>query len=176
MSADEIVGLEQGSQEWIKALDRYHGLGVDKLGNVFSKLNNRYGYGKWKLRAPRIGRGQYYVIDANFADGKRVARYVHSLVAEAFIGDRPPSAVINHKDGNKLNNYVENLEYVSQSENMAHSYREKLRGTKLTREQVAEIRRTYIPRNPLFNQYAIAKRFGVCQATVRELLAGDIWK
>lgn len=46
--------------------------------------------------------------------------YVHRLVAEHFInGDR--SLDINHKDGNKKNNSVDNLEFVTKSQNMLHS-------------------------------------------------------
>lgn len=48
-------------------------------------------------------------------------QYVHSLVAECFIGPRPTGLVINHKDGNHLNNVPENLEYVTQKENVAHA-------------------------------------------------------
>ena len=52
---------------------------------------------------------------------------VHALVAEAFIGDRPKGYVINHKDGNKKNNYYKNLEYVTYSENNIHALRIGLR-------------------------------------------------
>lgn len=48
--------------------------------------------------------------------------YVHHLVATAFIGTRPPKYDINHIDGNRKNNNVENLEYVTVSQNLAHSY------------------------------------------------------
>jgi len=44
------------------------------------------------------------------------------MVAEAFISDRPNGLVINHIDGNKLNNNVSNLEYVSKQRNTQHYY------------------------------------------------------
>lgn len=47
---------------------------------------------------------------------------IHSLVAEAYISDRPKGLVINHKDGNKLNNDASNLEYVSMQRNTQHYY------------------------------------------------------
>lgn len=50
-----------------------------------------------------------------------VRHYVHAIVAEAFIGPRPAKLVINHKDGNPANNKVDNLEYVTQKENVHHA-------------------------------------------------------
>lgn len=53
--------------------------------------------------------------------GKQRKAYVHHLVIDAFIGPRPPGMVINHKDGNKLNNAIANLEYVTPAQNAAHA-------------------------------------------------------
>lgn len=52
---------------------------------------------------------------------------IHSLVAKAFLGDRPKGFIVNHIDGNKLNNDVENLEWTTYSENIRHAYKLKLR-------------------------------------------------
>lgn len=46
---------------------------------------------------------------------------VHKLVALAFVGPRPDSYVVNHKDGDKLNNRPENLEYCTNDDNMRHA-------------------------------------------------------
>ena len=53
-------------------------------------------------------------------DEKRRA-YVHHLVMEAFVGRRPDGMVVNHKDGNKQNNALENLEYITPTANSHHA-------------------------------------------------------
>lgn len=54
---------------------------------------------------------------------RRATQYVHRLVATAFIGEIPHGMTINHKDGDKGNNRVENLEIVTYSENHLHAFR-----------------------------------------------------
>lgn len=55
-------------------------------------------------------------------DGKRKVVLVHRLVANAFIPNRESGMEINHLDGDKTNNTVENLEWVTTSENVLHAY------------------------------------------------------
>lgn len=55
-----------------------------------------------------------------YKDHKPYTRMVHRLVAAAFMGES--ELEVNHKDGNKTNNRVSNLEYVSRSVNMMHAY------------------------------------------------------
>lgn len=53
-------------------------------------------------------------------DKQRKAHFIHRLVYEAFIGDIPQDKVINHIDCNKNNNHIENLECITQQENVIH--------------------------------------------------------
>lgn len=73
----------------------------------------------------KLGRKTYRTVSI-FLDGKQVGRYFHRLVAEAFIPNPENKPCVNHKDGNKLNNKVENLEWVTFSENVKHAWDEGL--------------------------------------------------
>lgn len=69
---------------------------------------------------PKTDRYGYYVV--GLWNGKLVHRTVHRLVAQEFL-DRPEGKnVVNHKDMNKKNNYVDNLEWVTAKENTKHAY------------------------------------------------------
>lgn len=53
-----------------------------------------------------------------YRNGKLYHKRVASLVAEAFLGQRPPDMEIDHIDGNKTNNTVENLRYATHKDNV----------------------------------------------------------
>jgi hypothetical protein len=105
---------------------------------------------------------------------------VHRLVAEAFIGPPPAGQECNHKSGDKADNWVGNLEWLTKQGNMQHAFRtgitQPLRGerhpmTKLTAEQVAEIRRLA----GIESGGATAARFGVTRSYVSKLRRGE-WR
>lgn len=116
------------NEEWrpIKGLeDAYE---VSNLGRVRSldrfvrNPGNRSGGCRQKgktLKACAAKNG-YCVVNV----GRSRTQYVHRLVTEAFIGKIPHGMTVNHKDGNKNNNNVENLEIVTYSENHLHAFRE----------------------------------------------------
>ena len=110
-------------------------------------------------------------------DGKNVSTYVHHLVAEAFLGPRPPGLSINHLDGDKTNNHVENLEYVTHAANMAHAARTGLMqhgeghaSAKLSDAQVDAIRAARVAGE---RGVDVARRFGVSQTTVCNIYHGQ---
>jgi len=105
----------------------------------------------------------------------------HALVLEAFVGPRPPKHQCNHKDCNKKNNRLENLEWVTAIENVRHAQVHGLRGdfsgekndrAILTKQAVKEIRSL----KGLERSHLIAPRYGVKAVTIRAVWAGINWK
>lgn len=74
-----------------------------------------------KILRPRKQNSNYYLVWLS-VDCKSFARLVHRLVAEAFIENINNKPCINHKNGIKTDNRVENLEWCNYSENIKHSY------------------------------------------------------
>lgn len=101
----------------INGFDRYY---VNENGKIFSIQNN-----KTIERKTYITKNGYEIIKLA-KDGKYIRKLVHRLVAEAYIDNSSSSLEVNHKDGNKLNNNLYNLEFVSHIENMKHAHLNKL--------------------------------------------------
>lgn len=89
---------------------------IDELGNVFSYHNNR----KTKLKG-FVNRGGYVYVDLCHNNHKE-RKAVHRLVAEYFVDGYFVGAVVNHKDGNPENNNAQNLEWITQRENIHKGY------------------------------------------------------
>lgn len=90
---------------------------VSNLGNV-----RRFSKGQWILMKPYFGTSRYFHISF-YTNGKPKTFDVHRLVAETFLEKVSGKNEVNHKDGNRKNNSVENLEWVSRGENLTHRYR-----------------------------------------------------
>jgi len=87
---------------------------VTENGNIYSKM----GCGRWMKRT--LSQAGYLTIILYINKRPRTF-FIHNLVAQVFIGEKPAGLQTNHRDGNKLNNHPSNLEYVTQQENMKHA-------------------------------------------------------
>jgi hypothetical protein len=137
-----------------------------------------------RLRKPSLDSSGY--LQAGLCDGpkKRQSFLVHKLVALAFVSkSRKGRLEINHKDGNKINNVATNLEWVTTGENVRHAVKTGLRNlygslnrqSKLTEEQVREIRVTYIRGRSEFNSRYFANKFGIDQSVISRIINQKSW-
>lgn len=78
------------------------------------------------IRKPHINTSGYLHVRL-IANGKDISVSIHVLIAKAFIPNPENLATVNHIDGNKLNNCIENLEWCSHSDNQKHAYKTGLR-------------------------------------------------
>jgi hypothetical protein len=86
--------------------------------------NARYSTRVWKSRIMK-GRGNRYATGKRVSlwkDGKSKDYLVARLVALTFLGESPKDYTVNHKDGNRLNNNIENLEWISRGDNVKHAF------------------------------------------------------
>lgn len=91
----------------------YCGYKVNSDGQIYSKIKNK------PLKSWDNGSG-YEVVSIN-VNGKFKKKYVHRIVAETFLKNSK-GLEVNHKDGDKKNNCLKNLEWVTHSQNEKHAY------------------------------------------------------
>lgn len=82
--------------------------------------------GPQKLLTPTLTPKGYCIVKVPTTESKHI-KFVHRLIAATFLGPRSEGMQVNHKDGDKTNNAVSNLEYVTCSENHLHAFRSGIR-------------------------------------------------
>lgn len=163
------------SEEWLP-IRGWEGLySVSSLGRIRSEAS-RLAARKIIRRVTKRGRDGYLGLTM-MRGGKRQDALVATLVMEAFVGPKPDGLQINHIDGNRENNALANLEYVTGDRNQEHATENRLHpfGTrhhaaKLTEGIVRLIRR--IDASPTL----LAERYGVTPATIRSARIRRTWR
>lgn len=109
-------------------------------------------------------------------NGRTISCLVHSLVASAFEISQKGKQ-INHKDGDKTNNSLENLEAVSASFNIKHSLQTGLRKKNhLKDDDMKFVLENYIPRHQSLGQTALAIKYNVNQSVISRLINKNTYK
>ena len=120
---------------------------------------------------------------ALFKDNKKHIRQIHHLVLEAFISPRPKGHETNHINADRSDNRVENLEWVTSSENRRHSMKlgraffpkgEEVGGSKLTNDDVLQIR-DIVSRDILL-QTEVAKLFNISTSQICAIKQRKEWR
>ncbi len=99
----------------LKEISDYPDYKIDSMGNVFSHKYNRI-----KQMIPQKATAGYHYVTL-CKDGKRRNRFIHRLIAQEYIPNPLNKQEVNHINGNKLDNRIENLEWVTPSENIKHA-------------------------------------------------------
>ena len=103
----------------IDGFDRHY---VTRTGKVFK----RFGNGKLKEMKPYVNRYGYFAIRLINNEGVRKHMYVHRLVAMAFIPNPMNKPQVNHMNMWRFSNHVDNLEWCTAKENIAHARANKV--------------------------------------------------
>ena len=127
----------------------------------------------------------YLLLNWKTSDGKQHSRAIHRLVAEAFIPNPEHKDTVNHIDGDKTNNSVDNLEWATRREQLTHAYAHSLRvshkgsencNSKLSQDDVMFIRTYTVKRSRTHGIPSMAKKFGVSYETIYNVLSGKTYK
>lgn len=111
--------------------------------------------------------------------------YLHRIIAEEFLPNPYNMPCVNHRDGCKINNRTENLEWCDYSSNAIHAYKNGLKTSLsgedspvsiLSYEEVEYIKSTFVKGSHKYGAAALARKLGVSRSCVQSILIGRTWK
>ena len=132
----------------------------NKNGNIKSSFKNEVGYIRIDL----------------YKNNKPVKYYVHRLVAIAFIPNPESKKEVNHKDGNKSNNNLDNLEWNTSKENKAHAWDkgyysvDSYKGRNEKKFDESVVQEMNILHKNGYSERKIATKFGIGRTSLRRVL------
>ncbi len=176
-SINNIVG-----EVW-KPILSYNSYFISNMGRI--KIVKQYVDLYVDIRIKKLNKetNGYLGVDL-YSNNKRTRFLVHRLVLLVFIGDPCPGFEANHKDGDKLNNALSNLEWCTHSDNERHAYKlglitklhmcgENNKNSNLTNEYVYAIKELLYSGD--FTQEQIGYLFGVKCNTISNIFTGRTW-
>ena len=161
-------------EKWVTIKD-YPKYKISNLGRIWSEHTNKYI--KPHLRSKDIN--AYMKVELFNEEGSK-SMALHRLLAEAFIPNPDNKCCVNHKDGNKTNNHLANLEWVTYSENSQHATDTGLSpigiertSAKLSEQDVSEIASLLQSSDLSFN--AIGNKYNIDSGVIRDIHRRRSW-
>lgn len=148
---------------------------VSEDGNIYSNK-----YGKQRLMKQNVSKKDGYVRIKLYKNNVKKTFLLHRVIADSFIPNPDNKKEVNHKDGDKLNNSVDNLEWVTPSENVIHSYKNGLQSKKgIPGENNPQAKLKESDVITIFNsnekESVLAERYGVSFTSIYDIKKKRTW-
>lgn len=192
-----ILGEQYFQDEWeekeyLKIIERFvapteYWVNIPNMKGLYQISNfgqvRRIGTPNWKgkIIKSNITPNGYYYLDISVGN-KRKTIQPHRIMAEVFLPNPNNYPQVNHKNGNKLANWIENLEWCTAKQNTQHACKMGLRGkqygsynpaSKLTEAEVIKIKELLLDG---YTRKKLAKQFNVKYQTIADIDRGTKWK
>lgn len=158
----------------MKQINNFPDYFIDENFEVWSIKNN-----KIKKKIPYQHKQGYLKHDF-WKNGKRYKIYIHRIIAELFIPNPENLPYVRHLDDNPLNNSIENLAWGTNKDNVDDKIKngnqlkgEEIVSSKLTKQQITEIREKYVPWK--CTQEQLGKEYGVHASTISNIINNKQW-
>lgn len=176
VSEKRLKELNSGIEKW-KIVSEFPSYAVSESGKIKRILTYRGNPSDSNIKNLKLRGGYLYAWFSKYPYTK--LRIVHRIVAKEFIQNPSNKREVNHKDGNKENNSVLNLEWVTRTENQAHArlsnllpFGEKTGNAKLTDQKIRQIRLlSEIGVTPL----GLTTLYGVKRNCIYSIKNGQTW-
>ena len=181
-----MIQIMENKEEWKSILgyeDTYEVSSLGRFRSLSKNMNGRWGITRYRGKVikscPHPTHG--YGIVSLVQGGVKSSIRSHRAVAMAFIENPDDKPFVNHIDADRMNNSVDNLEWVTAQENSDHAKKlnlfNPLRGedvvnSKLTEYDVADIRNLY----GIQRQVDLAETYGVSKSTISDIIHWRTWK
>jgi hypothetical protein len=180
--------VEMKNNEIWKPIKSLKGYSVSSIGRVrrnsFEVLqNNQHGFFK-RILKERILKNSIDKYGYHRITIRRKGYFVHRLVAQAFLSNPKSKKEVNHKNGIKTDNRIDNLEWCTRKENMRHALVNGLKfnhrgvdekyyqSTIISKEQAIEAKKIYDSGTMSYN--ALAQKYNVSKSTMMRVIKNQV--
>lgn len=156
-------------EEWVQIKEAEEGYKVSSLGRVITP--------RGRIMSPGDNGHGYLYLFCKHKNGKYKRHYIHRLVCSHFLENPDNLKYVNHRDSDKSNNRVDNLEWVSAKQNTKHGIengRINKKGRGWTKHSDELIRLLYLLHSKLGVSLSSMERdYGVSRTTMASIISGQ---